>query len=185
MVFDNLFAVKWRLRDRPARPSAYMRGREAFRDAKSTHRPGPVPLLRARSVCALKRASLSRPGRRSPSDCTRPLSGHRARKLPPRTPYERGMPCTQAHPTARGHCNRRPVATRAERDPFYVVQHATTVDREAIVWDSAGPRATATILGQCSGQDLGRNSHAEDATRLHVVPEIPARETRSKTVEAM
>ena len=48
----NLFAVKWRLRDRPARPSAYMRGREAFRDAKSTHRPGPVPLLRARSVRA-------------------------------------------------------------------------------------------------------------------------------------
>ena len=29
-----------------------MRGREAFRDAKSTHRPGPVPLLRARSVRA-------------------------------------------------------------------------------------------------------------------------------------
>ena len=27
-----------------------------------------------------------------------PLSGHRARKLPPRTPYERGMPCTQAPP---------------------------------------------------------------------------------------
>ncbi len=29
-----------------------MRGREAFRDAKSTHRPGPVPLPRARSVRA-------------------------------------------------------------------------------------------------------------------------------------
>ena len=29
-----------------------MRGREAFRDAKSTHRPGPVPLPRARSARA-------------------------------------------------------------------------------------------------------------------------------------
>jgi len=30
-----------------------MRGRETFRDAKSTHRPGPVPLLRAQRVRAL------------------------------------------------------------------------------------------------------------------------------------
>ena len=76
-------------------------------------------------------------------------------------------PVLKRPPTARGHCNRRPVASRAEGDPFYVIQHATTVDREAIVWDCARPRATAAILGQCSGQDLGRNSHAEDTTRLH------------------
>ena len=49
----------------------------------------------------------------------------------PRTPYERGTALySSAPPTARGHCNHRPVATRAEGDPFYVVQHATTVDRE-------------------------------------------------------
>ena len=54
------------------------------------------------------------------------------------------------------------------RQPPRSKEHfARIVDREAIVWDSAGPRATAAVLGQCSGQDLGRDGHAEDATRLH------------------
>ena len=79
------------------------------------------------------------------------------------------MPCAQAppHGYSRGHRNCRPVTTRREGDPFYVVQHTPAVDREAIVWNSARPQATAAILCQCSGQDLSRNSHAEDATRLH------------------
>ena len=104
--------------------------------------------------------------RGAPSVCTRPLSyrcpgiERGSCRLVLRT--NEGCPVLKRPPTAGGHCNRGPrVVTRAERDPFFVdvQQDATTIDREAIVWDSAGPRATATILGQCSGQDLGRNSH--------------------------
>ena len=80
MVFDNLFAVKWRLRGRPARPSAYMRGREAFRDAKSTHRPGPVPLPRARSVRA--EASFIESTKHFSADCRKSNEGYVGASLP-------------------------------------------------------------------------------------------------------
>ena len=93
--------------------------------------------------------------RRSPSDCTTvpgrcPGIERGSRRLVLRT-NER-CPVLKRPPTARGHiCNRRPVASRAEGDrPFYVVQHATTVDRETIVWDCAGPRATAASVSQDS-----------------------------------
>ncbi|KOO52806.1 hypothetical protein Ctob_016737 [Chrysochromulina tobinii] len=52
-----------------------MRGREAFRDAKSTHRPGPVPLPRARSVRA--EASFIESTKHFSADCRKSNEGYR------------------------------------------------------------------------------------------------------------